>query len=163
MTEGTSELALINVLIASRLFSVETADMLDEKVFHKRQVDGYIYTLLRALPKSEKITIIRIGDTLRDELKIDKRFKTRIQREIKICTKPELEKLVLISEGLMDEWRKTKLKPSVFLKMQQKRYLKNYEYLYNYFLSINIKEVLSEYKRITKHARDEYYLIDFVN
>ncbi len=162
VTEGSSELALISVLIDKNIFKFNVNDMLDDKPHHKRQLDGYVYALIRSLPKGEEITIIRIGDTLKDNLKIDKSIKSKIKEIIKVCTKPELEKLIIINENLTDEFNKTKDKPSTFLKKQKIGYSKSYKYMYEYFCNIDIIKVLSEYKRIKKHKKDEYYLIDFI-
>lgn len=162
LTEGRCELALLTVLINQGLFKIDVSDMLDEKVFHKRQLDEYIYTLIRSLPKSEKITIIRIGDTMKDEIKISANYLAWFVDEVKICTKPELEILIILNEGLLKEFNKTSVKPSIFLRMQKIGYSKNYEYMCAYFAQINLQELLQEYKRIKHHLKDEHYLADYL-
>ncbi len=162
ITEGKCELALLNVLLEQSLFKIDINDMLDEQVFHKRQIDEYLYTLIRALPKSERITIIRVGDTLTDALYIENNYRHLFLEEIKVCTKPELEILMIINEGLLKDFNKTNLKPSVFLRTKKIGYSKNYEYIHDYFIKTKLKELLQEYKRIKLHLKDEHYLIDFL-
>lgn len=162
LTEGSTELALINSIIDKGLFKIDVKDILDEQVFHKRQLDGYLYALIRSLPRDEKITIIRIGDTLKDKLKVDKSVRTKVAGVLKVCTKPELEKLIIINEELRSEFNKVKDKPSVFLKKRKIGFNKQYNYIYDYFYNANVKEVLKEYKRIKKHNKDELYLFNFL-
>ncbi len=162
LTEGKCELTLLNILIEQGLFKIAVHDMLDEQVFHKRQLDEYIYTLVRSLPKEEKITIIRIGDTLTDALVINEKYEAWFEKEVKVCTKPELEILIILNEGLFKEFNKKGLKPSVFLRMQKIGYSKKNEYIYRYFSQSNLKELLLEYKRIKIHLKDEHYLVDYL-
>ena len=96
MTEGTCEKALIDVLIKKGIFSLPIESLLYEQVFHARQIKNSIIERINQLPVSEKICIIRIGDTLTDELDIPNDIRDRVESCRKICIKPEFEILHLI-------------------------------------------------------------------
>ena len=49
---------------------------------------------------------MRIGDKLSDQLTIPKEYKGKIKDVKKYCTKPELEMLLIISEGLDADFEK---------------------------------------------------------
>ena len=91
MTEGTCEKALIDVLIKKGLFSLSIESLLYEQIFHARQIKNSIIERINQLPVSEKICIIRIGDTLTDELDIPNDIRDRVESCRKICIKPEFE------------------------------------------------------------------------
>ena len=66
--------------------------------------------------------MLRVGDTQSEKLTIPAEYKHKIVGEEKYCTKPELEILLIISEGLYDQYEKvkSKMKPKDFAKQNIK-------------------------------------------
>jgi hypothetical protein len=156
--EGKSEVYLLNGLIQRGYITFKCPLLLDEPV-HLRQLDE-ISPIINLLLVNEEIVIYRIGDTLKDELSLSK-FKLRAKNITiyKYCTKPEIEILVIINEGLYDEYLKTSknTKPKSFLSEHMPSFNPK-----EYFLENDMSEPLKEYKRIKKHKKDELYLSDLL-
>lgn len=119
MTEGTVELSFLEVLLEKDLLTFNKDELLAEKIFHQRQINGEIMGFIQMLPMSDSVTIYRVGDKLSDALKIPKQIlSSKIKRIIDVSTTPEFEILFIIRENLFDKYIKckTKIKPSIFLK-----------------------------------------------
>jgi hypothetical protein len=169
LLEGKTEKAFIELLMDKGIFKIDADDMLDLRPHHKRQIDPALHALIRQLPPEEKVKIIKIGDKLSDKLKIPKDIKEKIESEKKYCTKPEFEMLIIISEGLYDEYQKvkSKKKTKVFakenIKFNGKRYTNSQDWIKGYFDEDKILKSLMEYKRISKHKNIDFYLYDLLN
>lgn len=161
MCEGSSEVQLITKLIEDGYFLFDKKDILDRKPIHARQPKT-VMPLINILPISEDITFYRIGDTQKDEFDLSCFCGTRIEhiKVVKVCTKPELEILVIINEGLYKEYLKVKSKvsPKQFVKTNLTDYTNMGEYLENHSLLFAIKE----YKRIKNKDEGELYLADLL-
>ena len=90
---------------------------------------------------------------------------------MKYCTKPELEILLILSEGLLDAYEKvkSKVKPKDFakqyIKLGRKRY-DNSTAFYREYYGNNVElliKAIEEYKRVRgSHAKDELFLADLL-
>ena len=91
--------------------------------------------------------------------------------EEKYCTKPELEILLIISEGLYDQYEKvkSKMKPKDFakqnIKLGKKRYNNSTQFYRDYYGN-NVDSLVSAiivYRRKKgTHKKDELYLADLL-
>ena len=72
MTEGTVELSFLEVLLEKDLLMFNKDELLAEKIFHQRQINGEVMGFIQMLPMSDSVTIYRVGDKLSDALKIPK-------------------------------------------------------------------------------------------
>lgn len=169
LLEGNTEKAFIELLMDRGLFKINADDMLDLRPHQKRQLDTYLLAMIRQLDKDEKVIIMRIGDKLTDKLRIPRDIKEKIHLEEKYCTKPEFEMLIIIAEGLYDEYQKVKssVKPKVYakqnIKKNGKRYDNSQKWIQEFFKDINIVEVLNKYCHITRHTKDEKYLLELIS
>lgn len=152
MTEGTCEKALLDLLLERNLLTFCRSELLYNEIYHLRQFSMSIYEKISQLNEDEKITIIRIGDKLDDELEIDDDYKPRIIACEKVCTKPEFEMLHIIYEGKFNDYKKvkSKIKPCEYLKTIVKDYEKTYMFNYNYFNKMNNCEITFLLKQYSK-------------
>lgn len=92
--------------------------------------------------------IMRIGDSQNDELKIPNDLKKRITKITKCCTKPELEILLIINEGLYSQYLKVSSKesPKVFSKKNIVYRGKRYDNSTQFFIDYYENRVDSLYK-----------------
>lgn len=169
MCEGPNEVTVLNLLLNNGHFSIDRDDILDLRIFHARQIHNNmaVQTAIRMYP--DNITVLRIGDTLTDELKIPKEFKGKIVEVKKYCTKPELEILFIIADGLIKDFNKHKSKtsPKSYSKEKIKLGKKTYDCtsaFYNEYFSDceMLKNAIIEYKRTHKHQKNEYFLADLL-
>ena len=171
MCEGPNELKIINILLRYGKLKFTTDDLLGLVPYHARQIknSGIVQTNLNLYPGEVKI--LRIGDKLNEELRIPAEHKQKITCVKKYCTKPELEILLIISEGLTREFEKVKSKEKAksFAKANIKcghRSYKNdtafYEEYYGNNPELLVKSI-REYRRIRKtHSKDEHYLAELL-
>ena len=156
--EGKCELYLANQLIDSGQFFLTRDEIFDNRVFHIRQLYS-IQSLINSLPCTEEIDIYRIGDTQKDKYNLTP-FKLR-KKYIhihKICSKPEIEILIIINEDRILDYQKSGLSPKEYVKTNLPDCYDFKKYIESHNMLLSIKE----YKRIKKHKDDELYLIDFI-
>lgn len=105
--EGQSEVFLLNSLIEKSYLNFKYPLLLDEPIRLRQLAE--IAPIINALPINEEIIIYRVGDTLKEDFDLSK-FKMRINhmKVYKVCTKPEIEVLVIINEGIYTEYIKKK-------------------------------------------------------
>ena len=172
MCEGPNELEIIRILLTHNRMIFSRDDLIGLTPFHARQIDGnaQVRTELNMYPNND-VHIVRIGDVQNEKLRIPRDYKDKIICVEKYCTKPELEMLLIISEGLVEEYEKTKssIKPKEFaktyIKLGKERYNCSSGFYAKYY-SGRVDELvyaIGEYKRIKKsHKRDELYLADLI-
>ncbi len=164
MTEGSDELAFINVLLDKKILKFKREELLMEDVYHARQLNAELIGYIQMLPSCDTVSIYRIGDKLSDILKIPKSIlKSKIKEKFDISTTPELEILFILNEGLYDEYLKvkSKKKPCVFYKEHNKKYKKQSSFVNNYFESMTNEEIISLIHLYVKkhgHAHESYQL-----
>ena len=173
MTEGNTEKTFLEILSDRNLLKYKKDELLYHKIFQLRQIDNATIHKIYALPKDSSLVIIRVGDTLSDELKIPNEIKYIFKgKTIDVCTKPEFEILMIINDGLYEDYLKVKsiTKPSRYYTKKNKKYDKSSEYTKKYFNNLTDKEIIDlvkeEHKLRNKANRKsaftlKYLIIDF--
>ena len=158
--EGPSEVQLITELLVNGELVFSENQILDRRPIHFRQPKE-IVALINTLPLEEEIVFYRIGDTQKDAYNLSclsiRKSKISIK---KVCTKPEIEILIIINERLYSEYLKVKseIKPKQFVKANVSGYVDFNEYIKSH----NMVWAIKEYKRIKKQEKDEFYLADLL-
>ncbi len=156
--EGQSEVFLLNSLIEKGYLNFKYPLLLDEPIRLRQLAE--IAPIINALPINEEIIIYRVGDTLKEDFDLSK-FKMRINhmKVYKVCTKPEIEVLVIINKGIYTEYIKKskKYRPKSFVNSK----FKDFD-IESYFSSNDLSNAIREYKRLKKHNKDELYLADLL-
>ena len=171
MCEGPNELEIMRILIRNDKLIFGEDDLLGLTPYHARQLsNSQVRTELNMYPGND-VLIMRVGDVQNENLKIPSDYKEKIMDIKKYCTKPELEMLLIISEGLVSEFEKTKssVSPKDFakkhIKCGRRQYDNSTQFFTDYYGSDPDKlvEAINEYKRIKgKHKKDELYLADLL-
>lgn len=146
MTEGSDELAFVNILLSKGILKFKKEELLMEDVYHARQITGELVSYIQMLPGEDTVSVYRIGDKLTDELIIPKSIlKSKISGKYDISTMPEFEILFILNEGLYEEYLKSKSikKPSVFYKERNKKYKKQSSFVTEYFESMAGDDIVS--------------------
>lgn len=76
------------------------------------------------------------------------------------CTRPEIEILIIINEGLWHEYVKAKSHemPKHFLKSRYPNLVSD-----DYFASHDMADAIRKYKSLQSHRKDELYLADLLD
>ena len=167
LCEGPNEKKIVELLLRDNRLLFNTEDLIGLVPYHARQLDSPVVQSALNM-YSGPFDIYRIGDTQTDKLRIPGHLKSRIGSISKICTKPELEILLIINENLIHVWQRSEKRPKDFAKkeiqFQRRRYDNSsqfYEEYYGRRIDLLI-ENLKEYKRTKRHDRDELFLADFI-
>ncbi len=120
--------------------------------------------LINTMKADEPINVYRIGDTQKDKMDL-RPFNTRkkyitIKR---ICTKPEIEMLQIISAGLTKEYEKAKSVPSPkqFIKAHRPDISSMEDYIRIFGIDA-VVDAIKRYKSMKSHGKDEGYLADLL-
>lgn len=172
MCEGPNELGIMRILLKYDKLVFGEDDLIGLEPYHARQItsSGHVRTQLNMYPGND-VLVMRVGDVQNETLKIPVDYKEKIFKVEKYCTKPELEMLLIISEGLVAEFEKTKssISPKQFAKKYiscgRKKYDNSTQFYEDYYGSDPdaLVDAIKEYKRIKgAHKKDELYLADLL-
>ena len=172
MCEGPNELEIMRILLENDKLIFGEDDLIGLEPYHARQItrSSQVKTQLNLYPDND-VLVMRIGDVQNEALKIPADYKEKIIKVEKYCTKPELEMLLIISEGLVAEFEKTKssLTPKDFAKQHircgRRKYDNSTQFYIDYYGSDPdmLVKAIKEYKRIRgAHKKDELYLADLL-
>ena len=172
MCEGPNELKVINILLENDALIFTEDDLLGLTAYHARQIKSstQVRTALNLYPGND-VLVIRVGDKQTDKLTIPADYKEKITGIEKYCTMPELEMLLIISEGLLTEFEKVKssMSPKEFAKAHivynKVRYDNSTQFFEDYYGG-NCEKLITairEYRHIKgSHRKDELYLADLL-
>lgn len=172
MCEGPNEKKILDILLRNNKLIFCEDDLLGLTIYHARQIEksAQVRTELNQYPG--EIKIFRVGDTQSDDLKVPKDYIHKITGIEKYCTKPEVEILLIIAEGLMKDYEKvkSKVKAKEFAKAHicynKKKYDNSTQFYEDYFgnrleILVNCIREYSQRRRKT-HEKGEYCLADLL-
>ena len=163
MCEGPNEKAIIDLLIDNNKLIFKRKDLLNREVFFARQIDKSPVIISAIRTYNNEIVVIRVGDKLNDVLRIPKEFRKLIDKNNikKVCTKPELEMLLIINMGLFKEYNKVKNKisPKSFAKkyvmLNRERYNNSTAFWRDFYcnnIDLLVRDI-KEYKKFKKNRK----------
>ena len=160
--EGAAESAIIDVLLEHNLLIFKREEMLDEGVIRCRDGNSFETRYLRK-GFSEKISVIRVLDSRRENFRLSKAYENKVD-VINVITAPEIEMLIIFNEDKYNEFKKTGKKPSTFCKENLKMSgVKSYDFVRNYFENPNVLvQAIKKYNEISKIPKGEYTLLDLL-
>ena len=173
MCEGQNEAVLLNLLLDNNALSFDRDDLIGRRPYPVRQLNNP--TIKSELKHYNKpVKVFRVGDKQNDKLVIPRDLKNIVTNDniYKYCTKPELEMLLIINEGLEKEYEKVKKieSPKVFAKEHIKyngiKYDQSSLFLQMYYGDKNVQNLINNIKRYKtykkQHEKDESYLVDLL-
>ncbi|MEE1194632.1 MAG: hypothetical protein UHM56_07755 [Phascolarctobacterium sp.] len=160
--EGAAESAIIDLLVDNYLLIFSREEMLEEKVIRCRSAKNFEERYLRK-GFDAPISIIRILDSRRENFRISKAYAHKID-VINVITAPEIEMLIIHSEGKFEHFKRSNKKPSEYCKADLRmKDIKSYDFVKNYFSNTNILvKAIEDYRRNASIPRGEYCLADLL-
>lgn len=160
--EGAAEQTIMNLLLENHRLIFTYDDLLDGEILRCRKAKAFEEQHLRK-GFTEKITVLRILDSRRENFTLSKAYAPKI-KVVNVITAPEIEMLVIFKEGKYNEFKKSKKKPSDFCNDDLKfKSVKSASFLKEYFSDVNsLVTAIVEYKRVSNIRRGEYTLADLL-
>jgi len=160
--EGSAEQAIMELLLDSNKLIFSNEQLLEEEIIRVRGAKKFEKRYLRK-SFSEKITVLRILDSRKENFNLSKEYKDKVDI-INIITAPEIEMLIIYNEDKYSEFKKSKMKPSNFCKIKLKfSNVKSYDFVKDYFSDINkLITSINEYKRVSNIPKSEYTLFNLL-
>ncbi|MCI5569138.1 MAG: hypothetical protein ACOYBH_08215 [Candidatus Alectryocaccobium sp.] len=160
--EGSAEAAIIDILVDNDLLIFTREEMLDERVIRSRSAKKFEERYLRKGFK-DKISVIRILDSRREDFRLSKAYVHKVDL-INIITSPEIEMLIIHSEGAYERFKRSGMKPSDFCKIDLRMHdVKSYDFVKEYYHDPQILLVaIEKYRRIANIPKGEYCLSDLL-
>lgn len=160
--EGTAEQVITEKLLDKQKLIFCRENLIEEEIIRCRSGKKFEEQYLRK-GFTEKITVLRILDSRRENFKLGKAYADKVD-VINIITAPEIEMLVIFSENKYKEFKSSKKKPSDFC-IQDLGYgdVKSKKFVENYFNDVDILiSAIKEYKRLSNIKKGEYTLADLL-
>lgn len=160
--EGAAEQAIMELLLDDDKLIFTRDDMLEGEVIRCRSAKNFEAQYLRK-GFTEKITVLRILDSRREQFRLSKAYSGKIE-VINIITAPEIEMLIILNENKYVAYKRSSLKPSDFCKtILRYSNVKSTEFVKSYFSDTSVLiAALKEYKRVSSIPNDEYTLADLL-
>lgn len=171
MCEGQNERELIRILLEHDCLFFKENDVLGLTPFHARQIKNSSIVKTELKMYTKEVQVLRVGDKQSDKLAVPSEFKHQITSITKYCTKPELEILLIISEGLLKEYEKVKstTKAKDYAKKNivhnRKKYDNSSSFYREYYgnrIELLINSIKEYAKHNKSHTNDEHYLIELL-
>ncbi len=162
--EGSAESVIVNKLMDAGKLIFTRDDLLDNEVLRcinaRKFEDRYL-----GKGFTKKITVYRILDSRREDFKLRKVYKSKVD-VINVITAPKIEMLIIVHKGKYAEYSKVKsyTKPSDFCKETLKlSSVKSTEFIEDYFSNIeDLLYAIKEYKRLSNIPKNEICLADLI-
>ena len=160
--EGSAEQAIMELLLDHDKLIFTYADLLEGEIIRCRSAKNFEKQYLRK-GFTEKITVLRILDSRREQFNLSKAYANKIE-VINVITAPEIEMLIIFTEDQYTAYKKSKMKPSDFCKScLHHKDVKSTDFVKAYFSNVDtLISALKEYKRVSDVRRDEYALADLL-
>lgn len=132
--EGGAETEVMRILIDENRLKFERSQLIEGDLIRRLSVREFEKRYL-GFEYKDKITILRILDSRRENFKLKELYKGKVERVINVITSPEIEILVIIKENKLADFKKNKnMKPSIYCKdiLHLKR-VKNPSFIRDYF------------------------------
>ena len=104
--EGKAEQAVMDILLNKDLLIFSREDLLDHKLITYRGAQKFQDRYLKMNYKN-KISVIRILDSRTENFKLSKAYKDKVDVIINVLTTPEIEILIIYSEGKYQEFHRS--------------------------------------------------------
>ena len=158
LAEGSTEEAILNVLLDHDALKFSRTDLLDEEVIRTRSGKSFAKKRLNK-GRQSKIDIYRVLDSRAENFKLPKAYEKKVSSITDIYTRPEIEILYILYHNDYSKFANQTDKPSTFAKKNYhdvqnlKAYDENYDFWNQHFdRLINALEQYRKQKHRSEHA-----------
>ena len=163
LCEGGAETVIMEKLLDHDLLVFSREQLIDERVLPRTSAKKFAQRYLK-VDYGGKITILRIIDSRSEKFILGKVFKCQVE-VINVITAPEIEILVIVSQGKYNEYsRSGEKKPSDYCKnVLRIPNVKSPAFVSDYFSDPSfLVNSIREYHRLHKQKNNEASLFDLI-
>lgn len=161
--EGGAETAIVDILLNNDCLVFDREQLIDERVIPRLPVKSFERRYLRR-EYDKRITILRMIDSRSEQFNLSKPYSCQID-VINIITAPEIEILVIVSQGKFDDYCRSGIKkPSEYCKVRLGiKDVKKPLFVSEYFSDADyLIDCIKEYHRVHKSKNNELSLYDLI-
>lgn len=162
--EGGAERAIMDILLENDLLIFSKEELIEESVLSCRGAEEFQKRYLRK-SFNGKISVIRVLDSRNENFKLGKAYQDKVN-VVNIVTAPEIEMLIIHSEGKYEDFTRSGKKPGDFCKqdMPKLRYRKKYDDVIRYFDSPTklVNAIKTYHQKHKSRDNDELSLFDLL-
>lgn len=150
--EGGAEDAIVRMLLDEGAFCFDKSRLIDVTRLRtasdiERQYLGYEYDL--------PVALLYVTDSLRSRFALSPLYRSACT-VYRICTRPEIEMLVIINEGCYGDFARSRMKPSIYCKQKLgMRNVKRPEEVRRYWTVEKLRAAIAEYGRLHHFEKGE--------
>ncbi len=163
LAEGSTEEAILNVLLDHDALKFSRTDLLQEEVLRVRAGKLFAKRYLNKGMQS-KIAIYRVLDSRAENFKLPKAYEKKVSSIINVYTRPEIEILYILYHNDYSKFANQTDKPSIFAKKNYHdvKNLKAYDDNYD-FWNLHFDELIDALKQYRQQKnKSEYAIFDLL-
>jgi len=154
IVEGTAERIIMQRLLQANYLIISNTELLGRKILHTRNAKLFAKQYL-SHSFEEKVQLYRILDSKKEVFKLPKAYEQKVQ-VINVLTTPEIEMLLICSEGLLSTFKQINgKKPSNFMKDKLHLNVKTTTFNEHYWSADKIVKAVIDYHR-TSATKNEF-------
>lgn len=164
IVEGNAEQAIVDVLLKHHALIYGREDLLQEEVIRTRSASSFSKKYLNK-SMNKMVRIYRVLDSKTENFKLSKVYQKKVELPINnLYTTPEIEILFILYHDDINKYKRSKLKPSSFVKQNYsdlakvKSYKDVFDFWDNHFL-----ELIQALKKYKSSNSDNNALYDIIN
>lgn len=167
LCEGPTEAWIIEQLLEENALCFTPEQLLGEKCLFKYHENGtkFANTYL-TFSYEQPLDIIIVQDSKKTSFSLPKPYQEKINEVYYAITHPEIEMLMIHALGMTDEFykRKSKTKPSQFIKDHYGKSPKTKSFLEEFYQQYSLKDAIETYGSKTQKfsRRNHYHLANFL-
>ena len=161
--EGGAETAIMDILLDNDMLIFNRDQLIDEAIIPRTTVKEFQRKYLN-VDYGCKIIILRVIDSRNEQFNLGKVYSNQIE-VIDVITAPEIEMLIIASEGKYNDFCKSKeKKPSDYCKnILRIKNVKSPKYIHDYFSDqYKLIDSIKEYHRLHNQKKNEATIYDLL-
>jgi len=160
IVEGTAEKIIMQCLLQANYLRISNNELLGRKILHTRNAKLFAKQYL-SHSFEEKVRLYRILDSKKEVFKLPKAYEQKVT-VTNVLTTPEIEMLLICSEGLLLAFKRINgKKPSDFMKDQLHLNVKTTAFNDHYWDADKIVKAVIDYHR-TSGTKNEFEIYDLL-
>lgn len=162
IAEGTAEQVILTQLLNAEYLIFTKQTLLEHRVLRTR--NGQIFAKKYLTHRFEEpVQVYRVLDSRNERFRLPKPYEIKVVMH-EIYTTPEIEMLLICSEGLLNDYKHIQnVKPSIFISQRFKANIKSRDFNDNYWTPNKIVAAVKIYEQSRRKNKGEQSIYSLIN